>query len=62
MTITKQSFSVQEFCNLNSISRAKFYLLIKECKAPKMMKIGRRRLISAESALNWRLRMEAESN
>lgn len=59
MTI-KQAFSIQEFCDDHSISRAKFYLLTKEGKAPNLMKVGRRRLISVEAATEWRRQMESE--
>lgn len=54
----KQSYSVDEFCTLNDISRALFYNLTKEGKAPRLMKVGRRTLISTEAAADWRNRME----
>lgn len=58
----KQSYSISAFCILNSISRALYYKLAKEGKAPKAMRVGRRTLISQEAALEWRQRMEAASN
>lgn len=54
----KQSYSINEFCALNDISRALFYLLVKEGKAPRLMKVGRRTLVSSEAAAEWRRRME----
>lgn len=54
----KQSYSINEFCTLNDISRALFYILTKEGKAPRLMKVGRRTLISTEAAADWRSRME----
>jgi len=55
------AFSIDEFCKLHSISRAKFYLMINSGEAPKMMKVGRRRLISQEAALKWRQQMEQQA-
>ena len=52
------AFSIQQFCSSHSISRAKFYLLLNEGKAPKLMKVGRRVLISIEAAQQWRYQME----
>lgn len=52
------AFSIEQFCKAHSISRAKFYLLLKEGNAPKIMQVGRRRLISIESAKKWRECME----
>jgi hypothetical protein len=57
----KQAFSIQEFCEVHSLSRAKFYLLLKENLAPKLMRVGRRRLISNEAAAEWRKKMESET-
>lgn len=55
---TNQAYSVSQFCQSHSISRALYYKLAKEGKAPKTIKLGRRTLISQESALAWRQRME----
>jgi excisionase family DNA binding protein len=52
------AFSIDEFCKLHSISRAKFYLMLQSGEAPQTMQVGRRRLISQEAALRWRQRME----
>ena len=53
-----QSQSVKAFCKSNGISRSLFYNLKKNGKAPRMMKIGRRTLISVEAASDWRKAME----
>lgn len=58
MTIQKQSFSIKEFCELHAISRSLFYVLREKGEAPRMMKVGRRTLISAEAAAEWRKNME----
>jgi predicted DNA-binding transcriptional regulator AlpA len=47
-------FSVSEFCHAHGISRALFYRLAKSGQGPKMVKIGRRTLINAEAAAEWR--------
>jgi excisionase family DNA binding protein len=51
----KFAYSIKEFCFQHDISRSKFYDLIKNGLAPKMMQVGRRRLISAEAAKEWRV-------
>jgi hypothetical protein len=50
----KDSYSVKEFCERNSISRAFFYLLLKRGAGPKISKRGSRTLISREAAAEWR--------
>jgi predicted DNA-binding transcriptional regulator AlpA len=56
--IEKQSFSIREFCELHAISRSLFYVLREKGEAPRVMKVGRRTLISAEAAAEWRKSME----
>jgi len=58
MTAQKQSFSIREFCKLHDISRSLFYVLREKGEAPRVMKVGRRTLISAEAAAEWRKNME----
>ena len=58
MTSPKQSFSIKEFCELHAISRSFFYVLREKGEAPRLMKVGRRTLISAEAAAEWRKNME----
>jgi hypothetical protein len=53
------AYSVPEFCTAHRISRALFYLLQRDGRAPAVIKAGRRTLISAESAARWRAAMEA---
>ena len=52
------AFSISQFCKRHNISRALFYKLSKEGCGPAVMRVGRRRIISAESAASWRHRME----
>ena len=53
------AFTVQEFCEAHRISRGLFYTLVKEGAGPRLMKAGRRTLITADAATAWRRRMEA---
>ena len=57
--MTKATFSVAEFCHEHGISRGLFYNLLREGRGPRIMKAGRRTLISQEAAEEWRQRMEA---
>ncbi len=56
--IEKKSFSIAHFCLAHGISRATFYNLVKRQLAPRLMKVGKRTLISTEAAAEWRTRME----
>ncbi|MGQ0653738.1 MAG: hypothetical protein ACT4P4_15985 [Betaproteobacteria bacterium] len=44
----------EEFCELHAISRSFFYLLREKGEAPRLMKVARRTLISAEAAAGAR--------
>lgn len=55
----KPTSTIAVFCDDHNISRAFFYKLQAEGKGPRLMKIGRRILVSAEAAAEWRARMEA---
>ena len=57
--MTKSAQSIDHFCDDNEISKAHLYNLLKRGEGPVVMKVGRRTLISAESAAEWRRRMEA---
>lgn len=57
MTITN-ILSVNTFCDTFGISRSMFYKLRRQNKGPRTMTIGRRRLISAEAAIEWQQQME----
>jgi hypothetical protein len=54
--ITAQAYSVDEFCDAHRISRGYFYVLLREGKAPAILKLGRRTLVTAEAAADWRRR------
>jgi hypothetical protein len=53
------AFTVPEFCEAHRISRALFYILLKDGRGPAIIKAGRRTLIAADAAAAWRRRMEA---
>ena len=53
--------TIPQFCVDHGISRTLAYQLIKNGKGPRLMKLGRRVLISAEAAAEWRQRMENET-
>ena len=57
--IQPAALSVGEFCEAHRISRALFYLLRREGSGPRVMNVGRRTLITAEAAAEWRRQMEA---
>jgi predicted DNA-binding transcriptional regulator AlpA len=54
-------FSVPAFCADHSLSRSLFYRLVKEGRGPRLTKIARRTLVSAEAAAEWRTRMEQQT-
>jgi len=54
-------FDIPKFCEANKISRAFFYKLVKEGNGPRLMKVGRRTLITKEASADWRRRMEQQT-
>ena len=52
------AFTIPEFVRLHRISRAHFYALVRQGKGPRLMRLGTRRLVSAEAAADWRKAME----
>jgi len=50
----RRAYSVNEFCEAHAISRAFFYVLQREGKGPRLMKVRGRTLISIEAAADWR--------
>lgn len=58
----KATYTVTQFCDGHNISRTHFYDLLKKGQGPRLMRLGRRCLISAEAAADWRKRMEAETD
>lgn len=54
----KNSLTIPEFCHCESISRALLYKLWRLGKGPRKYKIGRRTLITADAAKEWRANLE----
>jgi hypothetical protein len=54
------ALSIAEFCAANGIGQTTFFKLRKQGKAPRMMQVGSRVLISAEAAKDWREELEAQ--
>ncbi len=57
-----EAYGVQQFCYAHNLGRATFYSLVKQGRGPRLMKIGRRTLISREAAEEWRRQMEIEAS
>ena len=53
-----KTYSVSEFCREHGISRGLFYNLLRAGRGPKVIKAGRRTLISQEAAEEWLKRLE----
>ena len=60
--MNKPSLTIPEFCaGHGNISKSFFHKLVNEGKGPRLMKVGRRTLISIEAAAAWRAQMEAQT-
>jgi hypothetical protein len=59
--IPPSAFTVPEFCEAHRISRALLYLMLRDGRGPRVMKAGRRTLISKEAAEAWRHQLETAS-
>lgn len=57
-----QSFTIDDFCQQQKVSRAYFYLLQKAGKAPRSYKLGRITRISEEAIREWVAARESEAN
>jgi hypothetical protein len=49
-----QAHSISQFCARNNISRSFFYVLKKRRKAPRIMDVGGRQIISPEAERDWK--------
>jgi len=54
-------YTVSAFCAAHHIARSFLYLLLREGRGPRIMKLGRRTFITREAAAAWRARMEQET-
>lgn len=55
------AYDIPGFCQAHHISRAFLYKLWKEGRGPRIIKIGRRTLISREAAAEWLRSLEASA-
>jgi predicted DNA-binding transcriptional regulator AlpA len=55
------AFTIPQFVAAHNVSRSHLYGLLAEGRGPRLMKVGRRTLISTEAAAEWRRRMEQET-
>ena len=53
--------SIPQFCEENGISRAFFYKLKDQGKAPKIIKLGSRSMITPEARLEWMEQLNQEA-
>lgn len=58
---TARVLSITEFCHRYGISRSGFYTLQKNGAGPRIIVLGRRRLITTEAAEQWLGELEASS-
>jgi hypothetical protein len=56
-----RALSISQFCARNNISRSFFYKLKKRRKAPRIMDVDGRQIISPEAERDWRLEREREN-
>ena len=57
----KAAYSIDEFCEDHGICRATLYNLWSRGEGPRFFHIGRRRLITAEAAADYRRDLEARA-
>lgn len=58
-TTAPAAYTVPEFCTAHRISRALFYIILRDGRGPRVLKLGRKTLVTADAAADWRRRMEA---
>ena len=55
------ALSILEFCDAHGISEGFYYKLKKQCRGPREMRLGKRTLVTFESAAEWRRERELAS-
>lgn len=58
---TSAAYTIAQFCDAHHISRTHLHNMCRAGKGPRMMKLGRRVLISSEAAADWRRQLERET-
>jgi excisionase family DNA binding protein len=59
--IAPAAYSIMEFCRAYGLGRSTFYRLQATGDAPRIMAVGRRRLITREAADEWQKNLEART-
>ena len=58
-TAERDAFSIPEFCLRHGFSQAKYFQIAAAGEGPRVMRVGKRVLISKEAAADWRMSREA---
>lgn len=62
MSANDRSYTPDEFCEAERMSRSKLYQMWSHGKGPRWFQIGNRRRISHEARIEWRRKLEAEAD
>ena len=54
--------TVEIFCKRHCMGKSKFYALLKNGDGPRTLRVGGQRLISAEAAREWRMKLEDQAS
>jgi predicted DNA-binding transcriptional regulator AlpA len=57
----RDAYTLREFCARHGLSRAHFYRLQALGSGPRLIRAGRRVLVSREAATDWRRKMERDA-
>lgn len=57
----QQAFSIPEFCDAHGVSRSFYFLLRKDGRGPRELRVGRRVLITRDAAAEWRAAHERQA-
>lgn len=59
-SVPRGTYTVRQFCDAHHIGPTFFYDLVKTGRGPRLMKVGKRTLISVEAAADWRRAQESK--
>jgi hypothetical protein len=59
--IERDAYTIPEFCRRHGFSQSKYFAIAAAGEGPRVMRVGKRVLISKEAAADWRRALEAES-
>lgn len=57
----QQAYSIMEFCQMHGISRSYYFLIRRDGRGPRELRLGRRVLITRDAAADWRITHEREA-